>query len=57
MNRKRQRFSGDFKAKVAMAAIGGDKTTAELSAKCGVHGNQVSVWKKQSLEEGAGIDR
>ena len=50
MNRKRRRFSGAFKAKVALAAVRGDKTTAELAAKFGVHGNQVSAWKKQLLE-------
>jgi transposase-like protein len=50
MNRKRRRFSGAFKAKVALAAVRGDKTTAELAAKFGVHGNQVSEWKRQLLE-------
>jgi transposase-like protein len=50
MNRKRRRFSGAFKAKVALAAVRGDKTTAELASKFGVHGNQVSAWKKQLLE-------
>jgi transposase-like protein len=49
MSRKRRRFSGVFKAKVALAAARGDKTTAELAAKFGVHGNQVSAWKKQLL--------
>ena len=49
MNRRRRRFSGAFKAKVALAAVRGDKTTAELAAKFGVHGNQVSAWKKQLL--------
>ena len=50
MNRKRRRFSGAFKAKEALAAVRGDKTTAELAAKFGVHGNQVSALKKQLLE-------
>ena len=50
MNGKRRRFSAAFKAKVALAAARGDKTTAELAAKFGVHGNQVSAWKKQLLE-------
>ena len=49
MGGKRRRFSGAFKAKVALAAVRGDKTTAELAAKFGVHGNQVSAWKKQLL--------
>ncbi len=50
MSRKRRRFSGTFRAKVALAAVHGDKTTAELAAKLGVHGNQVWAWKKQLLE-------
>ena len=50
MKRKRRRFSGAFKAKVALAAVRGDKTTAESATKFGVHGNQVSAWKKQLLE-------
>jgi len=50
MARKRRRFEAPFRAKVALAAVRGDKTTAELAAKFGVHGNQVSSWKKQLLE-------
>jgi putative transposase len=50
MNRKRRKFSCAFKAKVALVAVRGDKTTAELAAKFGVHGNQVSAWKKQLVE-------
>ena len=50
MSRKRRRLSGAFKAQVALAAARGDKTTAELAAKFGVHSNQVSAWKKQLLE-------
>ena len=50
MARKRRRFEAPFRAKVALAAVRGDKTTAELAAKFGVHGNQVSAWKKLLLE-------
>ena len=53
MARKRRRFEAPFRAKVALAAVRGDKTTAELAAKFGVHGNQVSAWKKQLLEGAA----
>ena len=50
MTRKRRTFSAAFKAKVALAAARGDKTTAELAAKFGVHTNQILSWKKQLLE-------
>ena len=49
MTRKRRVFGASFKAKVALAAVRGDKTTAELASKFAVHGNQVSAWKKQLL--------
>ena len=55
MARKRRRFEAPFRAKVALAAVRGDKTTAELAAKFQVHPNQVSSWKKQLLEGAAGL--
>ena len=55
MRGKRRNFSAAFKAKVALAAARGDKTTAELAAKFKVHPNQVSSWKKQLLEGAAGL--
>ena len=53
MSKKRRTFGASFKAKVALAAVRGDKTTAELASKFGVHANQVSTWKKQLLEQAA----
>ena len=55
MRGKRRSFGPAFKAKVAMAAIREDKTTAQLAAKFEVHPNQVSSWKKQLLEGAAGL--
>lgn len=45
----RRRFSGAFKAKVALEAVKGDKSLAELAAKYEVHANQISQWKKALL--------
>ena len=46
----RRRFSADFKAKVALEALRGDKTIQEISSKHKVHPNQVSTWKRQAVE-------
>ena len=50
MSRKRRCFGAAFKAKVAMAACRGEKTTAQLAAEVGVHSSQIAAWKKQLLE-------
>ena len=52
MRRTRRNHSNAFKAKVALAAVRGDKTMAELAAQFGVHPNQIQTWKKQ-LKQGA----
>jgi len=49
MRRKRRNHSPEFKAKVALAAIQGDLTIAELVKKFDVHANQITDWKKQLL--------
>ena len=50
MPRQRRRFSTQFKAKVAIEAIKGHRTVAELAGASEVHPNQVTQWKKQLLE-------
>ncbi len=50
MARKRRRFSAEFKVKVALEAIKGQKTVAELAGEYEVHANQITQWKKQLLE-------
>ncbi len=58
----RRRFAGDFKARVALEALRGDKTVQEIAAKHKVHPNQVSTWKRQAIEGlgdvfSSGVDR
>jgi putative transposase len=51
MRKTRKRFDEGFKAKVALEAIKGEKTLAEIASHFGIHPNQVTQWKKRLLEE------
>ena len=53
--RPRRNHSADFKAKVALAAIRGEKTLIELSQQFDVHPNQIKQWKDQLLEGASGV--
>ena len=46
----RRRFTADFKAKVALEGLRGDRTIQEIAAKYKVHPNQVSTWKRQAMD-------
>ena len=50
MGKKRQTFSKDFKAKVALEALREESTIQELSVKYSVHPNQIMQWKKLVAE-------
>jgi transposase len=50
MKTTRKRYSAEFKAKVALEAIRGDQTLAELAAKHGIHHTMIATWKKQAIE-------
>ncbi len=47
---KRARYSADFKARVALEALRGELTTAQLAAKHGIHQTMVGDWKRQAME-------
>lgn len=53
--RPRRNHSPAFKAKVALEAIRGDKTLAELAKLHDVHPNQITDWKSQLLERAASV--
>jgi transposase len=50
MKTTRKRYSAEFKAKVALEAIRGDQTLAELAAKHGIHHTMIAAWKRQAVE-------
>lgn len=55
MSGKRKRYSAAFKAKVALEAIKGEATVAELVSKHGVHQTLINSWKRQAIEGMAGV--
>ena len=50
MGTKRKTYTDKFKAKVALEAVKGVKTLAELSSEYQVHSTQISEWKRMLLE-------
>ena len=55
MTKTRRRHSAEFKFRVALEAAKGQQTASELASKYEVHPNQISAWKRELLEGGAGV--
>ena len=55
VRRARRTHTPAFKAKVALAAIKGEKTLAELAQQYDVHPNQITAWRTQVLDGAAGL--
>jgi transposase len=53
--RPRRNHTAEFKSKVALAAIRGEKTLSELAEQFDIHANQITQWKSQLLEGAAGV--
>lgn len=51
----RKRYDKDFKAKVAIEAMKGEKTLQELALQFEVHPNMIAQWKRQLIEQAAGL--
>lgn len=49
--RTRRKFTGEFKAKVALEAVKGQETVNQIAARCEVHPHQVTQWKQHLLRQ------
>jgi transposase-like protein len=55
MNKKRKRHSAEFKAKVALAALTNEETSAQLASRFDIHPTMISAWKRQLLESASDL--
>jgi len=50
MSKKRTQHSAQFKAKVALAALANEETTAQLASRFKIHPTMISTWKRQLVD-------
>jgi transposase-like protein len=55
MGKKRNKYSPEFKAKVALAAVKNEETISELAARFGVHPAMINTWKRSLIDGAADI--
>ena len=55
MKRMRKSFDGQFKAKVALEAIKGEKSVSQIASQYKIHANQIRQWKQHVLDELPGL--
>ena len=55
MGKKRNKYSAEFKAKVALTALKGEETASELAARFGVHPAMINTWKRSLIDGAADI--
>lgn len=55
MSNKRKQYSPQFKAKVALEAVRGEKTISELASQYEVHPTMINNWKRQLLDEASNL--
>ena len=55
MSKKRRRFTKDLKFTIVLEAIKGQRQIAEIATEYDVHPNQITLWKRQFLEQGAAV--
>ena len=55
MSKKRNRYTAEFKAKVALAALKNEETISELTARFGIHPTMINNWKRTLLDSAPDI--